>query len=439
MESIVASIPPPQQQNYADAAGAKITRALIVDSWYDSYRGVMSLVRVMSGSLEPGLDLILCSTKQRVTLTEMGIFAPDIAPVERLETGEIGWICAQIRDVRGAPVGDTIFATDSKRGTLTLGQDWQPLPGFALQKPRVWGSMFPQSSERYREFADAVEKYALNDIGFEYTPTTSNALGSGFRCGFSGQLHLEVVAERLAREFDVEVITTSPGVECRVHLKNGEALNVVDASQFPDRSTVAKVMEPMVSLSLHVPSEHIGEVVKLCVERRGVQQSIRVLERVTQLVFLIPLAEIVHDMHDRLKSITRGYGSMDYADAGMQESDIVRIDITVNDDPVDAMAMLEHRSNAARRSRAVVKKLVEKIPRQMFAVAVRATIGGTIIARETVRAMRKNVTAKCYGGDATRKKKLLEKQHAGKKKMRMLGRVNVPADVFRATFAKNDR
>ena len=438
LEELVRSIPAPSDASYQLEKQQSIARALIVDSWYDPYRGVMSLVRVVNGTLRPGHDIVIGSTSQRVSITELGVFDPHVTPIDALNIGEIGWMCAQIRDVRSAPVGDTIFATGAKRGTLQVNADWQPLEGFELQKPRVWGSIFPQDSDRYREFADAIEKYALNDVGFEYSPTVSSALGSGYRCGFSGQLHMEVVAERLAKEFDVEVITTSPGVECIVHLKNGEVLHIADAAQFPDRSSIDKVFEPMVTVSIHAPSEFLGEIVKLCLERRGVQQSIRVLERLSQVVFLMPLAEIVHDMHDRLKSATRGFGSMDYADAGTQESDIVRIDITVNEDPVDALAILEHRSNAQRRGRAIVQKLVEKIPRQMFAVAVRATIGGKIIARETVRAMRKNVTAKCYGGDATRKKKLLEKQRAGKKKMRTLGKVSVPADVFRATFAQGE-
>ncbi len=424
LEEIIAVIPPPQGKREAD------TQALIVDSWFDNYLGVVSLVRVISGKLSKKDRIILKSLGKVHQIDSVGIFTPNRKETHELLAGEVGFIVAGIKDVKGAPVGDTI--------TLASTPDVPALPGFEKVHPQVFAGMFTVSADDFEDFRDALEKLTLNDASLVYEPESSDALGNGFRCGFLGMLHMEIIQERLEREYDLDLITSAPTVIYEVLTKGGETLQVDNPSQLPDPSTIQEMREPIVRANMLVPQEHLGGVITLCVERRGVQKDMQFVGKQVSLTYDLPMNEVVLDFFDKLKSVSRGYASLDYAFDRFEPSDLVRLDVLINGDKVDALAVIVHRDDSRTKGFALTKKMKELIPRQMFDVAIQAAIGGQIIARQTVKALRKNVTAKCYGGDITRKKKLLEKQKAGKKRMKQVGSVEIPQEAFLAVL-KVDR
>jgi len=420
LNQIVRVIPPPGG-NPEDPL-----QALIIDSWFDNYVGVVSLVRVMNGSLARGSKITVMSTGHSYNADRVGVFTPKMEDRAELRTGEVGYVIAAIKDIYGAPVGDTLTAT--RRPCTT------PLPGFKQVQPRVFAGLFPISSDDYEAFREALQKLRLNDAALHFEPETSAALGFGFRCGFLGMLHMEIVQERLEREYDLELITTAPTVIFEVIDTSGATTYVDNPSKLPPANEIAELREPIISANILVPEKHLGAVIKLCIDKRGVQKQMRYLGGQVSLEYEIPLAEIVLDFFDRLKSVSRGFASFDYYFLRFDPADLVRLDIMINKERVDALSVIVHRETVRTRGRDLVEKMRELIPRQMFDVAIQAAVGSQIIARSNVKALRKNVTAKCYGGDVTRKRKLLEKQKAGKKRMKQVGSVEIPQEAFLAVL-----
>ena len=419
LPALLAGVPPPQGDVRAPL------KALIVDSWFDNYLGIVSLVRVFNGVVAPG-DKVIAKAVGRVhTVDEVGVFTPKRERREALSAGEVGYVVAGIKDVRGAPVGDTLMHASAAV---------EAVPGFAPARPQVYAGMFPVKSDDFGNFRNALAKLSLNDAALFHEPETSDALGFGFRCGFLGMLHMEIVQERLEREYGLELITSAPTVVYEVATRGGDTLRIENPSQLPDAGLIAELREPIAEVHVLTPRDHVGSVLGLCEERRGVQQAMRFTAGQVSIDYEIPLAEVVLDFFDRLQSATRGLASLDYSFRRFQAAPLVRLDVLINGERVDALATIAHREKAQKRARDLVKTMKEVIPRQMFDVALQAAIGGQIVARQTVKALRKNVTAKCYGGDVTRKKKLLEKQKAGKKRMKKLGRVEIPQDAFLAAL-----
>ena len=421
MEEIVKVIPPP-----ADL-GSEPLQALIIDSWFDNYLGVVSLVRVVQGHISVK-DRIATKSLGRAHLVDsVGIFTPHRKETGLLRAGEVGFVVAGIKDVKGAPVGDTlVLARDQARVPA--------LPGFEKIKPQVYAGMFTLSSDDFDSFRDALEKLTLNDASLVYEPESSDALGSGFRCGFLGMLHMEIVQERLEREYNLDLITSAPTVIYEIVTGAGEVVHVDNPSKLPARDTIAEMREPIARAKILLPSEHVGNVIRLCIERRGVQKDMQFVGQQVSLTYDLPMNEVVLDFFDRLKSVSRGYASLDYNFDRFEASNLVRLDLLINGDRVDALAIIVHRDDARAKGFALAGKMKELIPRQLFDVAIQAAVGGQIIVRQTVKALRKNVTAKCYGGDITRKKKLLEKQKKGKKRMKQLGSVEIPQEAFLAVL-----
>jgi GTP-binding protein LepA len=419
LEAIVAKIPPPEGDPEAPL------KALIFDSWYDSYQGVVVLVRLIDGTLKKGDRVCLMASRKEYEVLKVGVFSPHPLAVDELTAGEVGFITASIKVVRDAKVGDTI--------THVRNQTDAALPGFKEVKPMVFSGLYPVDSGDYDDLRDAMEKLRLNDSSFSFEPENSVALGFGFRCGFLGLLHMEIIQERLEREFGVELITTAPTVVYRVTTVKGETIKVDSANKLPDVQYIDRVEEPFILASIHVPNAFVGGVLALCEEKRGVQREIKYLTATrVMVIYELPLNEIVLDFYDRLKTLSRGYASLDYEQLDYRASDLVRLNILINGDPVDALSLIVHRDKAQFRGRELVAKMKEFIPRQQFEVAIQAAIGNKVIARETVKALRKDVTAKCYGGDITRKRKLLEKQKEGKKRMKQVGNVELPQEAFLA-------
>ncbi|HJS77582.1 MAG TPA: translation elongation factor 4 [Burkholderiales bacterium] len=418
LERLVARIPPPK----GDATAP--VQALIVDSWFDNYVGVVSLVRVVNGALKKNDRIRVMSTGRAWQVDRIGRFTPKRVETAGLSTGEVGWLTAGIKEIDGAPVGDTI--TSETRGCTT------PLPGFKTVKPRVFAGLFPVQSDQYEAFRDALQKLKLNDSALHYEPEVSTALGFGFRCGFLGLLHMDIVQERLEREYGLALVTSAPTVIYEVVGNDGEVSQVDNPARLPP--DYQELREPIITANILVPPEHVGGVLRLCQEKRGVQKKMQQLGTQMSLQYELPLAEVVLDFFDRLKSVSRGYASFDYDFSHFQAAPLVRLDVLINGDRVDALATIIHRESAYHRGRDLVDKMQELIPRQMFEVAIQAAIGGQVIARATVKALRKNVLAKCYGGDVTRKRKLLEKQKAGKKRMKQLGTVEIPQEAFLAVL-----
>jgi GTP-binding protein LepA len=420
LEAIVHRIPPPQGDPEAPL------QALIIDSWFDNYVGVVSLVRVMNGVLEKGQKITVMSTGVSYTADRVGSFTPKMKDRERLRTGEVGFVIAGIKDIFGAPVGDTL--------TMTRNPCTKPLPGFKQVQPRVFAGLFPIQSDDYESFREALQKLRLNDAALHFEPESSAALGFGFRCGFLGMLHMEIVQERLEREYDLELITTAPTVIFEIVDTSGNITMVDNPSRLPPPNEIAELREPIITANILVPDAYVGNVIKLCVEKRGVQKHIRYLGSQVSIEYEMPLAEVVLDFFDRLKSVSRGFASFDYHFERFTAAQLVRLDVLINKDRVDALSIIVHRDKATHRGRELVEKMRELIPRQMFDVAIQAAVGSQIIARSNVKALRKNVTAKCYGGDVTRKRKLLEKQKAGKRRMKQVGSVEIPQEAFLAVL-----
>jgi GTP-binding protein LepA len=425
LEQIVKRVPPP------DGDPAHPLKAIIFDSWYDSYRGVVMLVRVFDGTLRPRQKIRLCANRKEFEVQDLGIFAPFATPVQELAAGEVGIVVANVKDVHDAKVGDTI--TEADRETA------EPFPGFKVVKPMVFSGVFPIDAKDYDQLRDALEKLSLNDSAFTYEPETSQALGFGFRCGYLGLLHMEIVQERLEREYELALITTAPSVVYRVTDTQGRVEEIDNPAKLPPVQKIALLEEPHLTCHVHARSEDVGAILKLCQERRGLQRDIKYLgTKRVQITYDLPLAEVVFDFFDKLKSVSRGYASLDYELKGYEEADLVKLDILINGEPVDALSVIVHRERAYQRGRDLCQKLREVIPRQMYEVAIQAAIGAKVIARETVKAFRKNVLAKCYGGDITRKRKLLEKQKEGKKRMKQVGSVEIPQEAFLAVLKVED-
>lgn len=420
LEELVKVIPAPEGEIEAPL------QALIIDSWFDNYLGVVSLVRVKHGRVKKGDKILVKSTGKTHQVDSVGVFTPKHTATADLKAGEVGFIVAGIKDIQGAPVGDTL--------TLSNTPDVDVLPGFQRIKPQVYAGLFPISSDDFESFREALEKLTLNDAALQYEPESSDALGFGFRIGFLGMLHMEIIQERLEREYDLDLITTAPTVVFEVVLKNGDVVYVDNPSKLPDVSSIAEMHEPICRANILVPQDHLGSVITLCIEKRGVQREMNFLGNQVQVSYDLPMNEVVMDFFDRLKSASRGYASLDYSFDRFQPANLVRLDVLINAERVDALALIVHRDNAAYKGRQLVEKMKELIPRQMFDVAIQAAIGGQVIARSTVKALRKNVLAKCYGGDATRKRKLLEKQKAGKKRMKQVGSVEIPQEAFLAVL-----
>ncbi len=416
LEAIVQHLPAPKGDIDAPL------KALLIDSWYDSYLGVIILVRIKDGTLRKKQVIRMMSNNAVYSVDRIGVFTPKMQDVEELSAGEVGFITASIKSVGDCSVGDTI--TDNKRPCE------QALPGFKPSVPVVFCSIFPVDSSQYEALKDALAKLKLNDASIDYQNENSAALGLGFRCGFLGLLHMEIIQERIGREFDLDIITTAPSVAYKINLTKGETIMLHNPADMPDLSTVASIEEPMVRATILVPDTYLGAVLKLCTERRGVQQELTYVGSRAMVVYQIPLNEIVFDFYDRLKSITSGYASFDYELTGYEVSDLVKVQILINEEPVDALAFLCHRSEAESRGRQICERLKDLIPRHLFKIPIQAAIGGRVVARETISAMRKDVTAKCYGGDVTRKRKLLDKQKKGKQRMRQFGKVEVPQSAF---------
>jgi GTP-binding protein LepA len=420
LERLVAVIPPPTGDIEAPL------QALIIDSWFDNYLGVVSLVRVRHGRIKKGDKVLVKSTGKVHQVDSVGVFNPKHTATADLKAGEVGFIIAGIKDILGAPVGDTL--------TLSSTPDVEMLPGFKRVKPQVYAGLFPVSSDDFEDFREALQKLTLNDAALQYEPESSDALGFGFRIGFLGMLHMEIIQERLEREYDLDLITTAPTVVYELLLKNGDTIYVDSPSKLPDMSSIEDMREPIVRANILVPQEHLGNVITLCIEKRGVQRDLQFLGSQVQVRYDLPMSEVVLDFFDRLKSCSRGYASLDYSFECFQSANLTRLDILINGDKVDALALIVHRDNAHYKGRILVEKMKELIPRQMFDVAIQAAIGGQIVARSTVKALRKNVLAKCYGGDVSRKRKLLEKQKAGKKRMKQVGNVEIPQEAFLAVL-----
>jgi GTP-binding protein LepA len=420
LEELVKRIPAPQ----GDPDGP--LQALIIDSWFDNYVGVVSLVRVMNGSLRTGAKIRMWSTGRAHTVDKLGRFTPKSLAAETLYTGEVGFVIAGIREINGAPVGDTI--------TLDARPASAPLEGFKQVQPRVFAGLFPVSSDDYESFRDALAKLKLNDSALHYEPEVSTALGFGFRCGFLGLLHMDIVQERLEREYNLALVTSAPTVVYEVARTDGKTIFVDNPSKLPPANEIDELREPIITANILLPPEHVGSVIKLCTDKRGRQTKLQYLGAQVSLQYEMPLAEVVMDFFDRLKSVSRGYASFDYEFNRFEAAPLVRLDILINGDRVDALSIIVHRDNAYQRGRELVDKMQELIPRQMFEVAVQAAIGSHVVARASVKALRKNVTAKCYGGDISRKRKLLEKQKEGKKRMKQVGSVEIPQEAFLAVL-----
>jgi GTP-binding protein LepA len=420
LEAIVARIPPPKPRD------TDRLQALIIDSWFDNYLGVVSLVRVMQGEIRARDKILVMSTGRTHEVDQVGVFTPKRLVKDRLGPGEVGWLCASIKDVHGAPVGDTITAADRPAE--------HPLPGFQEMQPRVFAGLFPTVADDYGALREALDKLRLNDAALRFEPESSEAMGFGFRCGFLGLLHMDIVQERLEREYDLDLITTAPTVVYEVVTTDGEVLELDNPAKLPNVSKIGEIREPIILCNILTPPDYIGNIIKLCEEKRGVQRSIQYLASQVQIAYEMPLAEVVLDFFDKLKSVSRGYASLDYHFLRFQAGPFVRLDVLVNGERVDSLSMIVHRSQADRRGRELTEKMRELIPRQMFDVAIQAAIGSQVIARSTVKALRKNVLAKCYGGDVTRKRKLLEKQKEGKKRMKQVGRVEIPQEAFLAVL-----
>ncbi|HSH91565.1 MAG TPA: translation elongation factor 4 [Ramlibacter sp.] len=425
LEAVVARIPAPRGN--PDAA----LRAMIVDSWFDTYVGVVMLVRVVDGRLARGDRIKLMATEAMYNADNLGVFTPSSEPRESLEAGEVGFIIAGIKELQAAKVGDTVTLIKQGSGGAAFTAT-EALPGFKEIQPQVFAGLYPTEANQYDSLRDALEKLKLNDSSLHYEPEVSQALGFGFRCGFLGLLHMEIVQERLEREFDQDLITTAPSVVYQVLKADGEMIMVENPSRIPDQGRIAEIREPIVTVHLYMPQEYVGPVMTLANQKRGVQLNMAYHGKQVMLTYELPLGEIVLDFFDKLKSVSRGYASMDYSFKEFRASDVVKVDILLNGEKVDALSIIVHRSQSQYRGRAVVSKMREIISRQMFDVAIQAAIGANIIARETIKALRKNVLAKCYGGDITRKRKLLEKQKAGKKRMKQIGSVEVPQEAFLA-------
>ena len=425
LEAIIAKVPPPQGDPAAPLQG------LIIDSWFDNYVGVVMLVRIKNGTLKPKEKIRLMATGSEYLVENVGVFSPRSQPKESLSAGQVGFVIAGIKELKAAQVGDTI--------TLAARPADKPLPGFKEVQPQVFAGLFPVEANQYDALRDSLEKLKLNDASLQYEPEVSQALGFGFRCGFLGLLHMEIVQERLEREFGMDLITTAPTVVYEVLLKNGEVLKVDNPSKMPDPARIEEIREPIVTVNLYMPQEYVGPVMTLFNQKRGFQMDMHYHGKQVRLTYELPMAEIVLDFFDRMKSISRGYASMEYEFKEYRASDVVKVDMLINGDKVDALAIIVHRSNSQFRGRAVAAKMRELIPRQMFDVAIQAAIGSTIISRENVKALRKNVLAKCYGGDITRKRKLLEKQKAGKKRMKQVGSVEVPQEAFLAILQVDEK
>jgi len=423
LEQIVTVIPPPQGDKNAPL------QALIIDSWFDSYLGVVSLVRVMQGIIKRGEKMLVMSTGRSYLVDHVGIFTPKRQDTDILHPGEVGYIVAGIKEINGAPVGDTLTHAN-RPATIAL-------PGFKKVKPQVYAGLFPINADDYESFRDALAKLRLNDASLYYEPENSEALGFGFRCGFLGMLHMEIVQERLEREYNLDLITTAPTVVYEILTHKGETVYVDNPSKLPVTTEIAEMREPIAQVNILVPQEHLGNVITLCVERRGVQKDMLYAGRQVSLTYEIPMSEVVLDFFDRLKSVSRGYASLDYAFKHFQTANLVKLEILINGERVDALANIIHKDKAQTRGRDLVERMQTIIHRQMFDVAIQAAIGSQIIARQTVKALRKNVTAKCYGGDITRKRKLLEKQKAGKKRMKQIGKVEIPQEAFLAILKVN--
>jgi len=420
LEQLVERIPAPK--------GSRDNKfqALIIDSWFDNYLGVVSLVRVTEGRLKKGDKILIKSTGQTHVVDALGVFTPKRKEQTMLEAGEVGWISASIKAIHGAPVGDTL--THAKTPEVPA------LPGFKRVKPQVYAGMFPVNADVYEDFRDALAKLSLNDASLFYEPETSDALGFGFRVGFLGMLHMEIIQERLEREYDLDLITTAPTVVYELQLNDGSMLYVDNPSKLPEINKVEEFREPIARVNILVPQDYLGNVITLCIERRGVQKNMQYMGKQVQLTYDIPMAEVVLDFFDRLKSCSRGYASLDYAFDRFEPARLVRVDVLINGDKVDALAIICHADQALYRGRVLTEKMKELVPRQMFDVAIQASIGSKIVARQTVKALRKNVLAKCYGGDVSRKKKLLEKQKEGKKRMKQVGNVEIPQSAFLAVL-----
>ena len=416
LEAIVEKLPPPKGDSNSPL------KAMLVDSWYDAYLGVVVLVRIMDGVLGKGDKVKMFSNGSVHTVDRVGVFRPEMQSTEKLGPGEIGFITASIKQVRDTKVGDTI--THERKGAE------EPLPGFNPSQPVVFCGLFPVDSAEFEDLREAIEKLALNDASFSFEMETSAALGFGFRCGFLGLLHLEVIRDRVEREYDIELITTAPSVIYHIYMKDGSSLQLHNPADMPDLSKVDHLEEPRIKATILVPDDYLGDVLKLCQDRRGIQEDLTYAGSRAMVVYDLPLNEVVFDFYDRLKSVTKGYASFDYQMTGYREDNLVKMSILVNEEPVDALSVMVHRDRAEMRGRAMCEKLKDLIPRHMFKIPIQAAIGGKVIARETLAALRKDVTAKCYGGDATRKRKLLDKQKAGKKRMRQFGKVDIPQEAF---------
>ncbi|MFQ3210685.1 MAG: GTP-binding protein LepA [Candidatus Paceibacteria bacterium] len=420
LEQLIELIPPPIGDE------DKPLQALIIDSWFDNYLGIVSLVRIKNGVLRKKDKIIVKSTGIQYGVEDLGIFTPKRTQTGILRAGEVGYVVAGIKDIHGAPVGDTL--------THLKTADVESLPGFKKVQPQVYAGLFPTSSDDYEDFREALAKLSLNDASLFYEPESSDALGFGFRCGFLGMLHMEIIQERLEREYNLDLLTTAPTVIYELELNNGKVVYVDNPSKLPDMGGVAEMREPIVEANILVPQEHLGNVITLCVLKRGVQKNMQFTATQVALTYDMPMSEVVLDFFDRLKSVSRGYASLEYNFVRFEEAKLVRLDILINGERVDALAVIMHRDNAQSRGRALCEKMKELIPRQMFDVAIQAAIGGNIVSRTTVKALRKNVTAKCYGGDISRKKKLLSKQKEGKKRMKQVGSVEIPQDAFLAVL-----
>jgi|TARA_Y100000385_G_scaffold149415_1_gene154961 GTP-binding protein LepA len=416
LEAIVEKLPPPKGDRNAPL------KAMLVDSWYDAYLGVVVLVRIMDGVLSRGDKVKMFSNGSIHSVDRIGVFRPEMQSAEQLGPGEIGFITASIKQVRDTRVGDTI--THEKKGTE------EPLPGFNPSQPVVFCGLFPVDSSEFEDLREAIEKLALNDASFSFEMETSAALGFGFRCGFLGLLHLEVIRDRVEREYDIELITTAPSVIYHIYMKDESFIQLHNPADMPDLSKVDHLEEPRIKATILVPDDFLGDVLKLCQDRRGIQEDLTYAGSRAMVVYDLPLNEVVFDFYDRLKSVSKGYASFDYQMTGYRQDNLVKMSILVNDEPVDALSVMVHRDRAEMRGRAMCEKLKDLIPRHMFKIPIQAAIGGKVIARETLAALRKDVTAKCYGGDATRKRKLLDKQKAGKKRMRQFGKVDIPQEAF---------
>lgn len=425
LEAIVQRIPPPQPRD------TDKLQALIVDSWFDNYLGVVSLVRVMQGEIVPGSKILVMSTGRTHQVDKVGVFTPKRKELKKLGAGEVGWITASVKDVHGAPVGDTL--------TLASDPAQKPLPGFQEMQPRVFAGLFPVDAEDYPALRESLEKLRLNDAALRFEPESSEAMGFGFRCGFLGMLHMEIVQERLEREYDLNLITTAPTVVYEVLKTDGSILSLDNPAKLPATNLIEETREPIIRANILTPEAYIGAIITLCEEKRGSQVGITYMGSQVQIAYELPMAEVVLDFFDKLKSVSRGYASLDYHFLRFQAGPFVRLDTLINGDKVDALSLIVHRSQADRRGRELCEKMKDLIPRQMFDVAIQAAVGAQIIARSTVKAMRKNVLAKCYGGDITRKKKLLEKQKEGKKRMKQVGRVEIPQEAFLAVLQMDNK